>query len=138
MQFPTILAKICIEQVLNFAVRKKDKINYFRFSKCDRIAALRVLNVFCKNRVFGFNRISLYLVIKGNEYKESKAHVCTTVLAESSQPETFMNNLHNPRGIWCFHFKWDFIFRVLYNVYTKCFLNTKAGAGCYNLAVSPI
>lgn len=76
MQFQTILGKFCIEFALNFAILKKDnKINYFRFSKCGGGGAvLRVLRlVLGKCSVFGFNRISLYLVIKGNAYKKVRS-----------------------------------------------------------------
>lgn len=61
----------------------------------------------------------------------------TIVFAGSSLLETLMNNLHNSTGTWLSHCKWDFISLVLYKIYTKCFSITKAGAGWYDLAISP-
>lgn len=115
MQFQTILGKFCIEYALNFEIWKKDnKIVYFRFSNCcDFIAVLRGFSVALgKWSIFVFNRVSLYLVIKGNEYK-MWGPLCTKVWAEDSWLETLMNNFYTPIGIWCSSFKWNFICLVL-------------------------
>lgn len=49
-----------------------------------------------------------------------------------------VNNLLNSTGIRCSRYKWDFIPLVLYSISTKCLSMTKAGTGCYDLAVSPV
>lgn len=60
-------------QILQF-IRKTIKLVISGFSKCDFIAVLRALSVILgKCSIFGFNRLSLYLVIKGNEYKKVRS-----------------------------------------------------------------